>query len=86
MDKDFLDKKKRFKRIHHNKFGGVLIRKFTVMAAENCDLLALTLKDLLKMKLEFPEAFMEIANNAVKNLKSESLLKVSLTRLAEENK
>jgi hypothetical protein len=39
------------------------------MAAENCDLLAITLQDLLKMKLEFPEYFREIALSAVKNLK-----------------
>jgi hypothetical protein len=56
------------------------------MAAENCDLLAFSLKDLLKMKLEFPENFKEIAQSAVKNLKSESMLKLSLTRIAEENK
>ena len=34
---------------------GNLLRRFTVQAAENCDLLGLTLSDLLKMKLEFPE-------------------------------
>ena len=62
---------------------GNLLRRFTVQAAENCDLLGLTLSDLLKMKLEFPEQFKEISESAVKNLKSELMLKLSLIRIAE---
>lgn len=54
-----------------------------MQAAENCDLLGLTLSDLLKMKLEFPEQFKEISESAVKNLKSELMLKLSLIRIAE---
>ena len=60
-----------------------MLRRFTVLAAENCDLLGLTLSDLLKMKLEFPEQFKEISDSAVKNLKSELMLKLSLIQMAE---
>jgi hypothetical protein len=58
--------KKKIKRT--NQAAGNLLRRFTVQAAENCDLLGLTLSDLLKMKLEFPEQFKEISESAVKNL------------------
>ena len=86
IDKDFLDVKKKVKRANHSM--GNLLRRSTVQAAENCDLLGLTLSDLLKMKLEFPEHFKEIADSAVKSLKSELMLKLSLIRIAEkeENK
>ena len=60
-----------------------MLRRFTVQAAENCDLLGLTLSDMLKMKLEFPEQFKEISDSAVKNLTSELTLKLSLVRIAE---
>ncbi len=41
IDKDFIDVQKKIKRANHSI--GNLIRRFTVQAAENCDLLALTL-------------------------------------------
>lgn len=37
-----------------------MIRRFTVLAFTNCELLALSVKDIFKMKLEFPLAFAEI--------------------------
>ena len=40
-----------------------MLRRFTALATENCDLLGLTLSDLLKMKLEFPEQFKEIVDS-----------------------
>ena len=60
-----------------------MLRRFTVQAAENCDLLGLSLSDLLKMKLEFPEQFKEISDSALINLQSELTLKLSLIQTAE---
>jgi hypothetical protein len=37
-----------------------LIRRFTVLAMSTCDFLTLSIKDLMKMKLEFPKIFMSI--------------------------
>lgn len=36
------------------------IRRFTTLAMVNCDLLSISLRDLLKMKLEFPKVFAEL--------------------------
>ncbi len=40
-----------------------MLRRFTVQAIENCDLLSLSLTDLIQMKLEFPQVFQEIVDS-----------------------
>ena len=49
-DSDFIDaaKIKKLNQLHS------ILRRFTVQALENCELLSLSTMDLLKMKLEFP--------------------------------
>ena len=43
-----------------------LIRRFTVMSLENCELLTLSVKDILKMRLEFPNIFAKIIEDLFK--------------------
>jgi len=53
-----------------------MLRRFTVQAIENCELLALSTMDLLKMKLEFPQAFLEIVESGKLELKKELMCKL----------
>ena len=41
-----------------------MLRKFTVQAQESCDLLTLTLEDLLKMHYEFPDIYKQLMQEA----------------------
>lgn len=43
-----------------------LVRRFTTLAIGNCDLLTLSIRDLLKMKLEFPKVFGQFFKDAYK--------------------
>jgi len=52
-----LSQQKRFRR-------KLMIRKFTVRAINNCEMFTLTIEELEKMKMEFPEVFVEIFKNA----------------------
>ncbi len=60
-----------------------LSRRFTVQSFVNCELLILEIADLLKMKLEFPNAFIELVNNAKSSLKKELMLKLELIRICQ---
>jgi hypothetical protein len=60
-----------------------LIRKFTVQASENCDLLTLTLEDLDKMYLEFPEICKELIQDAENRLQNELMIKIDSIREME---
>jgi len=53
MDRDFIN----IKKIKRQSAYKNLIRKFTVQSFENCEVLVLETSDLLKMKIEFPSAF-----------------------------
>jgi CRP-like cAMP-binding protein len=52
-DRDFIN----IKKIKRQSAYKNLIRKFTVQSFENCEVLVLETPDLLKMKIEFPSAF-----------------------------
>jgi hypothetical protein len=52
-----LSKAKRLKRKN-------IIRRFTVMGMENCELLIMTMDDLEKMRLEFPDIFVDLFDGA----------------------
>ena len=41
-----------------------MIRKFTVRAINNCEMFTLTIEELEKMKMEFPEIFVEMFKDA----------------------
>jgi hypothetical protein len=60
-----------------------MTRRFTVQAFANCDLLALSVKDILKMKLEFPNAFSDIFNDVRLQLKKDLLLKLEVIKQGE---
>ena len=53
-----------------------MIRRFTVLAFGNCEVLALPIKDLLKMKLEFPKIFSILFKNVRQLLHKELALKL----------
>ena len=60
-----------------------ILRRFTVQATKNCDMLVLSIKDILQMKLEFPSAFREIFMNSKLRLESELLYKFEVIMHAE---
>lgn len=41
-----------------------LIRRFTVQALANCELLTMAVRDILKMRLEFPRIFHELFSDS----------------------
>ncbi len=43
-------------------------RNFTVRATDNCDILTISLDDLEKMMLEFPDVYYELMNDASETL------------------
>ncbi len=45
-----------------------LIRRFTLCALTNCEMFVLTIEELEKMKIEFPEMFIELFNGAHRKL------------------
>lgn len=63
-----------------------MIRRFTVLATVNCDLLTLSIRDLLKMKLEFPKIFLQLFKGVRKQLNTELDLKIEVIKLHEESK
>jgi hypothetical protein len=60
-----------------------IMRRFTVQSFDNADLLSLNIKDLCKMKLEFPLYFKEIVDDAVAKINNELMLKLEVLRIAE---
>ena len=59
------------------------IRRFTVQAFDACELLVLTIKDLLKMKLEFPKVFAELLVGAREKLIKDITLKLEVIKFCE---
>ncbi len=60
---------KRFRRKH-------MVRRFTVRALQNCEMFILTIEELEKMKMEFPELYVELFTGAYERLQRELLLKL----------
>lgn len=54
-EKDFLEISSKHKSTVFSR--DTIIRRFTILAFSNCEVLALAVKDLVKMKLEFPNTF-----------------------------
>jgi hypothetical protein len=46
----------------------VMVRRFTVRALQNLEMFILTLEDLEKMKMEFPELYIEFFTGAYDRL------------------
>ena len=55
-----------------------LLRRFTIQALENCDLLVVPINDLIKMKFEFPKYFTELFKNAKDKLRTDFIDKVEV--------
>ena len=51
------------------------MHKFTVRALTNCEMFLLTIEDLEKMKMEFPEYYIALFNGAFSRLQKELLIK-----------
>lgn len=63
-----------------------LVRFFTVQAFENCDILVLPFRDILKMKLEFPKVFFQLFEDVKALFNRELKLKLEIIRKSEEVK
>lgn len=63
----------------------MLIRRFTTLAKGNCDLLTLSIRDLLKMKLEFPKVFAHLFQDVRKKLNRELGMKIDMIREYEQD-
>lgn len=63
-----------------------VIRRFTVQALEQCDLLCISIEDMLKMKLEFPKCFREIFEKVKETLRKELTIKFEVIRFTETAK
>ncbi len=61
-----------------------LIRRFTVQAFDVCDILSLSLGDIVKMKLEFPRVFYDLFYNARERLRREMILKIEAIKNHEK--
>ena len=46
-----------------------MVRRFTVRALQNCEMFSLTIEELEKMKMEFPELYVEMFTGAYERLK-----------------
>ncbi len=57
-----------------------MIRKFTVRAINNCEMFTLTIEELEKMKMEFPEIFVEMFKNAFDILRQQFDLKIQMIK------
>lgn len=83
FDPDYFKTSKKNGKIKKKAKKGPAIRKFTVQAQENCDLLTLTLEDLDKMNVEFPDICQQLINDAVERIHKETTLKVEAVRECE---
>jgi hypothetical protein len=72
-----LSKAKRLKRKN-------IVRRFTVLGMENSELLILTMDELEKMRLEFPEHYVDLFDGANNKLQKELLLKFEIVKKEEE--
>lgn len=60
-----------------------LVRRFTVQAIENCETFVLRIDDLEKMKMEFPDMFVELFEGAHEKLQKELLTKLDVIKKCE---
>ena len=60
-----------------------MIRRFTVQAFEPCEILGLSINDLLKMKYEFPRQFEEIFDSVRERFRRDLILKFEVIKHME---
>lgn len=76
MAKFDLSKTKRLRRKN-------MVRRFTVQALDNCEMLILTIDELEKMRLEFPDIYADLFKGAYERLQRELILKLDIIRKEE---
>ena len=69
--------------MRRSQIGFDLIRRFTVQSFYICDLLALSLGDLLNMRLEFEKIFKQLFRTAKERLRRELVLKIEAVTTSE---
>jgi hypothetical protein len=79
LDKNLINPKKVKRSPMYNN----LTRRFTAQSFVNCELLTIQMEDLLKMKLEFPNAFADLLSGAKSSLKKELMLKLEIIRISQ---
>jgi hypothetical protein len=72
-----LSKTKRLKRKN-------IVRRFTTLGMENCELLILNMDELEKMRLEFPDQFILLFEGANQRLQKELILKLEIIKKEDE--
>ena len=60
-------------------------RLFCVQAQSDCEILILKITDIFKMKVDYPDEFDELFENAVRLLKKTLQLKIEAIKLCEVN-
>ncbi len=63
----------------------ILLRRFTVQALTNCELLLLKLEDIGQMLNEFPEIYNELFANSIKRLMKELKIKKEAIEYCENS-
>ncbi len=74
-NKAFFKYQKNFKKAL-NKNKDDMRRNFTVRAQDSCDILTLSMDDLEKMMLEFPDVYYELMNDASETLAKHEKIKM----------
>ncbi len=59
-------------------------RLFTIQALLNCEMLILTIEEIHKMKIEFPDVFDDLFSNALRHLKKSLQLKIDAIKSCEK--
>ena len=57
-----------------------MIRRFTVQALDNCEMLILTIDECEKMRLEFPDLYDDLFQGAYERLQRELILKLEIIK------
>ncbi len=83
-DKSLMDEDGAFSIMRRSQVSFDLIRRFTVQAFFLSDVLALAIKDVVNMKLEFPKIFYEMFRSAKERLRRELILKIEAIKNQEK--
>ena len=76
MAKFDLSKTKRLRRKN-------MVRRFTVYALDNCEMLILTIDEMEKMRLEFPDIYADLFKGAYERLHKELIIKLEIIKKEE---
>lgn len=57
-----------------------MVRRFTLQALDSCEMLILTIDEMEKMRLEFPDMYDELFKGAFERLQKELILKMEIIK------